>query len=121
METSFEFDAATTGEYQPQITDSAADSGPLGSVGLSLSGSLQDTSTALIALHSDVDRVAPLVHEMLSWLDDVLDHLRGLSDPHARNAENDVRSAQSSLREALTAWIADYLHRNEELRQKLAS
>ena len=82
---------------------------------------LQAVIDAIQSLCEDVHDITPLAEETLSWLDDALDNLRGIDDPHARNAESDVRDAQSSLRESLSSWYDDYVRRSEDLCRRIAA
>ena len=80
---------------------------------------LRSSVDMIRSLCADIRCLAPLVEECLSWLDDVLGGLQSIDDPHARNAEGDVRRAQSELREALSVWLNDYVSRSEDLCQRI--
>jgi hypothetical protein len=82
---------------------------------------LQDSIDTIHSLCVDVRQIMPLAEEMLSWLEYALANLREIEDPHARNAEGDVSSAQSALREAISVWFSDYVHRSEDLCRRIAA
>ncbi|MDR0847594.1 MAG: hypothetical protein LBN10_00890 [Propionibacteriaceae bacterium] len=82
---------------------------------------LQDDANVIHVLCSDVRQITPLAEEMLSWLSDALDNLRGIGDAHARNAESDVRNAQAELRQVISAWLSDYVRRSEDLCRRITA
>ena len=109
------------GENQPIEASPASYSPDMGSAGLQLTASLLDTSTALVALCSDVGQVTALIQTMLSSLDDALRDFRQIDDPHARNAASETRSAQSLLDEAGRVWLSEYVRRSQDLRNRIMS
>lgn len=121
MTSSPEFDPGGSGESQPSVNLRTIDSSSIGSVGLGMAGSIQDVVTALIGLRSDVSRITPQIEGMLSGLNRALAIVGGIDDPNARNAESSIGTAQTALREALSSWFADYLHRNTDLCQRLSA
>lgn len=81
----------------------------------------QTSLDAIRRLCADVTQITPLIDEMLARLQDTLDGVRGLDDPHARNAEAEIRAAQAVLREARAVWLEDYVRRSEDLYRRIAS
>lgn len=84
--------------------------------------SLHDSVDALQRLAADARRIGPLADEMDALLQEALDALRTISgDIHARNAESEIRAAQSALREARAVWLNSYVRGNEDLCRRIVS
>lgn len=81
----------------------------------------QASLDAIRRLCVDVSQITPLLDEMLAGLQRTLDGLNELNDSHARNAEAEIRAAQSVLREVRAVWLDDYVRRSEELCRRIES
>jgi hypothetical protein len=82
---------------------------------------INTTIHTLRALNGDLRQARPAVLEAVASLEHALSCLRGLDDPHARNAEADVSAALADLREAHAIWMDEYARRAEDLSRRLAS
>lgn len=82
---------------------------------------LRDSIGAIQSLCTDVGRITSTLDEMLAMLHMTVDGLRALNDPHARDAEAEIRVAQAALREARDVWFEDYVHRGEDICRRIAS
>ena len=82
---------------------------------------LRTITTILQGLTVDVRHSSLSLEEIMSWLDEALSNLRGISDPAAREAESSIRDAISNLRETVFTWFPDYMTRIDDLCNKMAN
>jgi len=82
---------------------------------------LQSVINGLQRLNRDVEQILPQLWSTLTLLSDALNDLREIDDPHARNAEAEIRAAQGEIRQSVSGWLSDYTRRSNELCQRIAS